>query len=331
MLIYLKPLSLFPELHSDTLFGAITYAISLLYPENVVNDMISKFKEEPPFILSSTFPFAWMDEKDKDFKDMEKIKFFPKIIFSNSNSNKVHNPKIIKKYKKVDYVEDEIFMDLCAGKLTEDDILDNFGKDYAKVKGLLVKQDHKLDINYGKNTIPNNSVNRINHETEIFYSEGYEFDNMGLFFFVDFKDESYKNIVKSAIKFLKDRGFGPSISTGKGQFDYYIDEDYSLEHEFDLEGSDSNYFITLSRYIPSRNDLKFITEDSSYEIGFKRGKSPMNQKSKQIRFFKEGSIFPQFSEYYGSLVKTRKNPPAFEYGFAYPLKCIGKKGDIHGN
>lgn len=33
---------------------------------------------------------------------------------------------------------------------------------------------------------------------------------------------------KAAIKFLKDRGFGRDISTGKGQFDYFIDEEYSL-------------------------------------------------------------------------------------------------------
>lgn len=55
MLIYLKPLSIFPELHSDTLFGAITYAISQLYPEKV-DEMVKSFEDEPPFIISSTFP-----------------------------------------------------------------------------------------------------------------------------------------------------------------------------------------------------------------------------------------------------------------------------------
>ena len=86
MLIYLKPLSIFPELHSDTLFGAITYAISQLYPEKV-DEMVKSFEDEPPFIISSTFPFIFKE----DFENGKKIKFYPKIIF-------LHILKWIQKY-----------------------------------------------------------------------------------------------------------------------------------------------------------------------------------------------------------------------------------------
>ena len=56
MLIYIKPLSVFPELHSDRLFGAIFSAISELYPEKL-NEIIENFEDNnPPFIISSTFP-----------------------------------------------------------------------------------------------------------------------------------------------------------------------------------------------------------------------------------------------------------------------------------
>ena len=68
MLIYLKPLSIFPELHSDTLFGAITYAISQLYPEKV-DEMVKFFEDEPPFIISSTFPFIFKE----DFENGKKM------------------------------------------------------------------------------------------------------------------------------------------------------------------------------------------------------------------------------------------------------------------
>ena len=33
MLVYLKPFSLFPNLHSDTIFGALIYSINILYPD----------------------------------------------------------------------------------------------------------------------------------------------------------------------------------------------------------------------------------------------------------------------------------------------------------
>ena len=42
MLIYLEPLSLFPELHSDTIFGALTYAIKELYGEEKVKEMTNQ-------------------------------------------------------------------------------------------------------------------------------------------------------------------------------------------------------------------------------------------------------------------------------------------------
>ena len=98
MLIYLKPLSIFPELHSDTLFGAITYAISQLYPEKV-DEMVKSFEDEPPFIISSTFPFIFKE----DFENGKKIKFYPKIIFPQKSKDleEKYHPKDFKEYKKV--------------------------------------------------------------------------------------------------------------------------------------------------------------------------------------------------------------------------------------
>lgn len=312
MLIYLKPLSIFPELHSDTLFGAITYAISQLYPEKV-DEMVKSFEDEPPFIISSTFPFIFKE----DFENGKKIKFYPKIIFPQKSKDleEKYHPKDFKEYKKVKFIEENLFFDLLKGKLSESDILRNYNQ-YTFIKGLLMRESYNIDVNFGENIIPNNSVNRITNETEgIFYTSGNEFKNMGLFFLVEFMDDDYKPIVKAAIKFLKDRGFGRDISTGKGQFDYFIDEEYSLNH---YEG---NYFVTLSRFILNSDDLAHINEFASYEIDSKRGKSSSNEIRKQIRFFKEGSVFPDYKKYYGRNVSSGKVNPAIEYGFAFPLKC----------
>ena len=46
-----------------------------------------------------------------------------------------------------------------------------------------------------------------------------------------------------------------------------------------------------------------------------------NEIRKQIRFFKEGSVFPDYKKYYGRNVSSGKVNPAIEYGFAFPLKC----------
>ena len=188
MLIYIKPLSTFPKLHSDTLFGAITYAISELYPD-ILDQMLVDFEEgNPPFILSSAFPVIFNGEY--------KIKFFPKIIMDNDLSEL--DSKVLKNYKKISYIEEEIFFDLINGSLDELDLLRNYDN-YYKFSNLLMKKDFNVDIGFGENILPNNLVNRLNNETKIFYSNGDSYKNLGLFFLIDFHDDDFRNIIESSL------------------------------------------------------------------------------------------------------------------------------------
>lgn len=326
MLVYIKPLSVFPILHSDTIFGAILSAISELYP-NDIDDIVSKFQDNPPFIVSSAFPYI--------FNETDKIRFFPKIIETNSKSkNNDLNEGIVdssdvlatkKKFKTVEFIEEDLFFKLASGNIKEYDIINDLNNRKYSIlnKNLLLENDARIlekqnkgfTQKYKKTITPQNTINRITLESEaIFYSEGFEFINMGLFFLIDFKEKEYENILTSSIRFLKDRGFGRDISTGKGHFDYEIDNNYRLP---DING---DYFITLSRFIPSNEDLNKINEFSGYEIDSKRGKSPFGEIRKQIRFFKEGSSFPYYKKFYGKIVESGKNSPSIEYGYAFPMK-----------
>lgn len=303
MLVYIKPLSTFPKLHSDTIFGAFTSAISELFPD-LVEEMLLEFEQgKPPFIISSTFPVV--------FDEDNKIRFYPKLILDSDLSDV--ETKHIKDYKKVDYIEEKIFNALINGDLSEKELLDNFDS-YYKFSNLLMSEKIDVDMGFGKNILPNNSVNRLIHETKIFYTQGDSYQNIGLFFLLDFFDDKYRNIVKSALRFLKDRGFGRDISTGKGHFDFVIDE------SFEFDSQDGNMFVTLSRFIPTPDDLKRVNEYSFYEIDSKRGRDKSGEIRKQVRFFKEGSIFPNYQKTYGSIVKSGTVNPSVEYGFAFPLR-----------
>lgn len=304
MLVYIKPLSTFPKLHSDTLFGALTSAISELYPD-LIEKMLKEFEEgRPPFLISSTFPVI--------FNDDEKIKFYPKLIMDSDLSN--IDPKTLKDYKKVEYIEEELFNALIKGDLTEKDLLNNYDNYYRSLN-LLMSEKLNVDFGFGENILPNNMVNRLINETEIFYTQGDSYKNLGLFYLVYLFGEGYGKIIESAMKFLKDRGFGRDISTGKGHFDFEIESVLNYE---DNEGD--NKFVSLSRFIPTENDLKRINEYSFYEIGSKRGRDKSGEIRKQVRFFKEGSIFPNFQLTYGNIVKSGDINPAIEYGYAYPLR-----------
>ena len=313
MLVYIKPLSIFPELHSDTLFGALTFAINQLYPDKT-EIILEEFKNNVPFFLSSPFPFIY-GEND------EKVKFFPKINLNKRTDKKDSLFDEMKKYKKIKFVEEEIFYNIINGKLNESDILNNYS-DYSSSGSFLMKKSYD-DFRLTEDIIPNNSVNRLFNTTEgIFYSEGQRYLNMGLFFYIEFNDEKYIPIIKSALKFLKDRGFGKDISTGKGQFEYEI-YDESIK-----DVADAKYFINLSRFIPSEYDLENIDGYSVYEIDSKRGRCASGEIRKQVRFFKEGSIFKNYSDSYGTIVAVGDINPAIEYGIAFPVKT---SIDLGGN
>lgn len=309
MLVYIKPLSMFPKLHSDRLFGAFLSSVSEIYPdklEKVINDFKS---ENPPFLISSTFPVLYVGD--------EKIRFLPKIILNDKIDSSV-SLKDIKDFKKVEFIEEKIFNDILDGKLSQNDILKNYA-DYTRIKNLLMLKDYGKDIKFTSYITPHNSINRLSNRTKIFYNEGNIYgEHIGLFFFIEVFDNSYLEIIKSCLKFLRDRGFGKDISTGKGQFDYAIDESYSID--FGEEIKEGDKFITLSRFIPSEEDLKFIQEESSYEIDSKRSIDKSGDIRKQVHFFKEGSIFLHYKKYYGEIVDVGNYKPAIEYGYAFPIK-----------
>ena len=304
MLVNIKPLSTFPKLHSDTLFGALLSAINELYPDKV-EYIIDKFEEgEHPFLISSTFPVL--------FNENENIRFYPKLII-NSDLTDI-NPKTIKEYKKVEFIDETLFKSLINGEMSEKELLENYDK-YYKYSNLLMSKNPDVDFGFGKNILPNNSVNRLVNDTKIFYTQGDSYKNLGLFFLIKIFENEFEDILKSALKFLKDRGFGRDISTGKGQFDYNIETEDLINND-----ENGNMFTTLSRFIPSSDDLKRVNEYSFYEIGSKRGRDKTGEIRKQIRFFKEGSIFPNYQKNYGNIIKSGDINPAVEYGYAFPIR-----------
>ncbi|KZX12270.1 type III-A CRISPR-associated RAMP protein Csm4 [Methanobrevibacter curvatus] len=323
MLVYIKPLSIFPSLHSGTIFGAIISAISQLYSENKVDELINSFQNTPPFVVSSAFPVILNENKLN-----ESIKFFPKIINIYS-SDGVHDKR--KKYKKVDFIQESIFFDLINGRLGENELLNKIDDEYLIKNNLLFKKELKGKLNNNKfkqTVIPNNSVNRLTNSSDnIFYTEGYEFSNMGLFFLINFNNnnEEYKTLVKSALKFLKDKGFGRDISNGKGHFEF-LSEDILIENDFNInekENRNNDSLLILSRVIPDieSNDLKKF-EPIAYEFGSKRSRGSAGDLRKEVKFFKEGSTFKcNYEDFLGQVVKVNSinTPPAIEYGLAFPL------------
>lgn len=315
MIIYIEPKSIFPTLHSDTIFGALCSVLSEFYPA-FMDELKEDFKEKPAFIISSAYPYIQRDMKKH---------FLPKIEKYSKNSDTTKNMDSYKKFKKIQYLDEDIFLNIIQNKLTTDEIINNLDE-YTIESQMLTKEDLK-DIKIKSTIKHNNIIHRINNSSlNIYYTEGLQYKNMGLYFIVKIYDEKYEQIIKTGLKLLQDRGFGANISTGQGQFTYTIDEESEFEEK--LLNNPGNYYITLSRYIPTNKEINKIDTYSTYTLESKRGINSNGELKKKISFFEEGSIFPAYQEYYGKIVNVGTITPAIEYGYAFPIKMEVETNEI---
>lgn len=308
MIIYLEPKSTFPKLHSDKIFGAFCSILSEVYP-NFMEELINDFDEKPPFIISSAFPYVTIENNKKHF--------LPKIDVFDKNKDTSNSLDSYKKYKKIEFFDEEIFFEIIENKLTSTDIINSITS-YNIQSKMLLKEDID-DINISSTIHQNNIIHRINNSSlNTFYTQGDQYKNMGLYFIIKIFDEKYDKKLKTGIKLLRDRGFGANISTGQGHFDYTIDENSQFEEK--IFNSEGNYYLTLSRYIPTNEEINKINSHSTYTLSSKRGINSNGELKKKIKFFEEGSIFPSYQENYGKIVNVGTLTPAIEYGYAFPIK-----------
>lgn len=301
--IYIKPISAFPfPLHSDTLFGAICYGMKELFGEDEVKGL-----DKPKFLLSSAFPFLEQDNK--------KIHFFPKIIFppKKISTELMDNAKI---YKKARFIHESLFNKLLDGELSEEDVISNID-DYKVKNGILMPRNIDYMI-FRISDMPRNVINRITNKSEdFFYTSGALFENGGVFFLIKYirGEENCKKKIRASIEFLRDRGIGGDISVGKGVF--------SVEYgEIDIENENKgDFFVTLSLYSPTDEELKKFGKNMWYNVIRREGKCKDGESKKAIFMFGEGSIFPEIDkQIYGRIEKVRDSPQVFQYGLAFPLK-----------
>jgi len=306
MRVYLRPKSPFlSTVSSDTLFGAITCGIRELYGEEEVNDLIDR--KEPAFLISSAFPFI---ENNGDIEH-----FFPKLIVGLSEID-TDLFEGAKKYKKGVFIHESIFNEWIKGEVSELKLIEGMGDRYTVEKGLLIPKG--LDITFDIKTVDltQNILNRLTSQSEnFFYVTRSYFSKSGLFFMVRFYDD-YERRVVAAMRFLEDRGIGGDISTGKGWFEFSLGDKGMKEPE------NGRFFVTLSRYCPTKDEIEgFIRSKMWYELVKIQGRCHDGVIKKPLFMFKEGSTFPDTGRaLYGKIETVRENPRVVEYGYSFPIK-----------
>lgn len=281
-------------IHSDTLFSAFCNVYRLLYGK----EELEKIFIDLPFQISSTFPY---------FKD---TLFFPlpkNLIFKEKFA------------KRIEFVSQDIFEKICNGEEIENYLKQENITEDGKI--LITKEIENI---YSTYEVPRVTIDSVSSSSEIFYFGKVNFnENAGLYFLIKYNDLSFNKKFEATLRTLVDEGIGGDRTAGCGTFE----QPEFNQIELNIPPS-ATYFITLSLYLPTEEEVKNM-QDAYYELierkGYIYSQDVKNLRRKSIRMFKEGSVFKDNGNI-GKLVDITPDifdkHKVYRYGYCFKLPYI---------
>lgn len=332
---------------ADTLFAALLDAWQ--YLEGNVEEFTRPFftqPPDPPFLLTSAFPFAdgvrfyplpvdlgriFSEKILNDFdrnKPLKRLRFFSESLFILASNVQCLDDWL---FPKEEHLEPKKGVALQGGAfwLTVDEIEKlprNFRRPLGKRHSL-----PQLKV-WSNQTVPRVTVDRISSSGNIFQADRVVFSNeCGLWFGIEWlKDDMrigkllYKDALAKIIEFLSTNGLGGERSAGYGGFEYRSDASFDLNNAT----TDSASYL-LSRYHPQENELStvLVHDNTAYRLeaiaGWLGTPSGAAQRRKRLWLVAEGSLVHGIPV--GDIVNVRpthKNPegdiphPVYRSGLA---------------
>lgn len=346
MIVYLYPKAPFANSipRSDTLFGALAWAIRLLYGRDELEGLLRDFDTAiaddilPPFLLSSLFPF---------FEDAKgKILFFPNPILpppqlSISSESEYRR---MKELKRVSLLSQSVFEGLISGRISYQTLFTRLDKDYALTAGALMTKDEyervkvmdRLSVN---SEAARNTINRLTNSTDseqggqLFYQKVVAVRSIPKFrvrsgLFMLLKTER-QEMLKAALRYISDKGIGGDTTIGRGHCEAEFDNSSLNEY------SGRERCVTLSIFHPSAHDTQHLREHSDKIFGQLERRKGFLEASylhggvqvwkPTLLSFKEGTTFPDYGrQVYGTLYREQRIRLNMDYnirinGLAYTV------------
>jgi CRISPR-associated protein Csm4 len=275
-------------LHSDTIKSAIFVAALELYGIEITKNQIATAIENKnafldSFVISSAFPY---------YKESY---FFPKSITTKVSIEGNDEMKNRKKEKKIKWLDQTYFSKSLQGKLEK--------VSEKAVSGAYLSDIFEKDQNpeiIKSEVMQRVTIPRDGSDAKPFYMDRLFFgENAGMFFLIDFHNETYKQQVLNALTLLGENGFGTDRNVGNGNFSY---EQATVELTLP-ESTKATMQMNLSLYCPEEKTEfpKIISKEdtkTAYSL-VKRGgwlANPQEDKHRSLRkksiyMFAEGSVF----------------------------------------
>jgi len=283
--------------HSDTLFSAICHSWLRLYGEDNLGELLAAFWQageddiEPPFCLSSAFPFITIEGKLVYYLPKPEI---PPLNVDYEHPRRAEIDKKLKLLKDIDWITKEFFEAWAAvDKRTSkvEDSLSDLECHYDSVKA----ESESLDECMKTAIRPRVALDAVSRESRIFFFGVLRFmEGSGLYFLVKWRKADrvvWENKLKAVVKLLGETGLGGERSSGYGAFK---PEWNSLEMRLPDRPETANGLITLSLWYPNKNDLTQGIELGQYNLVSRSGwaSSPLLKRAyrrKVVTMFNEGS------------------------------------------
>jgi len=326
---------------ADTLFSALGHCYQLLYGD--INNLIQEFKEHPPFLLSSAFPY-WHDDyyfplpknsylQPQDLSRLKESLNEKEPSKAKNGENCVSQDTVIKAIKKIQYVNLPSLRFLLSGQRLSNLILKCLkDKAFKTLPVILPGVPEKVAEVEGRKTpwiidnVPRIALSRISHhpgESFFNFGEVYYEKQAGMFVLIKINCPDWEDKIKALFYLLSHEGVGGDRTCGKG----ILQKPEFTEIELpDIEQGDGIY--CLSPYFPKENERTGLAQ-GYYELEERKGYifSPWGRslRRRSLRVFAEGSVFPRNGERVGNLVDVTpdsfKAHRVYRYGLILSLRC----------
>ena len=286
------------RLSSDTLFGAVCWAIRILGLTDI-GAWLKTFNTHPAFAFSAPFPVVWPENGNPP------VRFYPRPFLPPLSARQVNaliaeelkrngcEDEITarmrvtaraKQLKRKTYVSEALFTEIVNGELdaaalyrrykdTKDKDTETKDTDIEAVGNILIsnperqrlQEDGRLSAFVVETDVQHNHVDRVAGATVegalFFEHETYFRARSGLWSVLRTDEGTLENLIKPALRYLADTGLGANRTTGKGHFDITIDDSWALP-----QAANPNSFITLSNYLPHEGEWPPHKEPLHYDL-----------------------------------------------------------------
>lgn len=306
---------------SDSLFAALVAVLARTDGKAAVEKFCADFtgeNAEPPFVLSSTFPFAGT------------VRFLPVPMLSRSGEVQGVNAK---KLKRVQFVSEEVFRSLLKGetlaKFFDEKLTLQGGKllvgakDFKSLPTELRKANAKV---WDLEQRPRVTLDRASSASNLFHIGQVHFaEACGLWFAVRWlkAGEDLKKQFKNMLEQLAATGLGAERGVGLGIA--------QVKQTGALNLPDANgAWVTLSRYLPREDEVAALGDDrSAYSLksvgGWLDSPTNMGQRRIPVNLIEEGSVIgvKPLSLAPGQTVDVRPRYKAGEDPLGHPVWRCG--------